>query len=175
MVTRVRWPPGTKPPPNRVEIVNRHKAGKAHTKRLLTKARAFLEALELVGVELCVTLTGDEEIQSLNREWRRKDKPTDVLSFPGGEPAVRVSGEPEVLGDIVISLDTTKRQAKEESRTVAEELDRYLAHGLLHLLGHDHHQKKEAALMGSLEEHLLGGTGMVTDALGAPKKKRRAR
>jgi len=81
--------------------------------------------------EVSVLLTNDREIHRLNREWRGKDKPTDVLSFallddPAAPPA-------PLLGDLVISIDMTRRQAKEYGVPVGEELLRLLIHGLLHL------------------------------------------
>ena len=65
------------------------------------------------------------------------------------------------MGDIIVSLDTTARAAKEFDRPVGDELERYLAHGLLHLLGHDHHAPSEARRMASAEALLLGAEGMV--------------
>ena len=120
-----------------------------------------MAALSISGAELSVALVGDEAIRRLNREWRRLDRPTDVLSFPAGEAPPGARG-PTVLGDIVVSLDTTARAAREFHRPVGEELDRYLAHGLLHLLGHDHPRPVEAKRMAAAEARLLGAEGMVS-------------
>ena len=65
------------------------------------------------------------------------------------------------LGDVILSLDTARRQARAHRRTLAGELDLYLAHGLLHLLGHDHHRRRDAERMAALEARLLGRPGMV--------------
>jgi probable rRNA maturation factor len=111
-------------------------------------------------VALAVTLTTDRRIRALNRRWRQEDHATDVLSFPGGPPPPGWPG-PLVLGDIVISLDTARRQAKQQKRRLGEELDRYLIHGVLHLLGHDHHARGPAERMAALEDRLLGAPGMV--------------
>ncbi|HEY1909041.1 MAG TPA: rRNA maturation RNase YbeY, partial [Myxococcaceae bacterium] len=108
--------------------------------RLRRSAARFLDTLDLDDVELSVLLTTDAGIQDLNRRWRRKNRPTDVLSFPAGAPAPGSTG-PFHLGDIILSLDTARRQARAHRRSLADELDLYLAHGLLHLLGHDHHRR----------------------------------
>ncbi len=125
---------------------------------LRRKSNAFLKKLQLQDCELSVTLVGDAEIQKLNRAWRKKDKATDVLSFPAGDWP---GGGVRPLGDVVISLATTRRAAKDYGHTVAQEMTRYLAHGLLHLLGHDHLKKGEAVKMQQAEAALLGGPGML--------------
>lgn len=152
---------------NRVRIGAAGEAAKALSPWVRRRARDFLAALELDGCELSVSLVSDARIRRLNREWRKKDKATDVLSFPlhaplpaGGAPGSK--GQPLVpLGDIVISTDTARRQAREYHRTLREEVERYLAHGLLHLLGHDHHQPAQRRRMAKEEGRLLGGAGML--------------
>jgi probable rRNA maturation factor len=128
--------------------------------QLRRSATRFLDVLDLDRVELSVLLTTDAAIRVLNRQWRRKDRPTDVLSFPAGEPPPGSTG-PRHLGDIILSLDTARRQARAHRRSLADELDLYLAHGLLHLLGHDHHRRADAERMATLEARLLGRPGMV--------------
>ena len=97
----------------------------------------MLASLLMRDVELSVLLCDDETIHALNRDYRGMDKPTDVLSFSMREGEF---GElhPELLGDVVISLETARRQAAEHGRTIAQEVTYLLAHGLLHLLGYDH-------------------------------------
>ncbi|NPA41903.1 MAG: rRNA maturation RNase YbeY [Aquificae bacterium] len=102
-------------------------------------ARRILEALGLENTELSVLITNDEHIRELNRTYRGKDKPTDVLSFPIGEKV----GDRLILGDVVISLDTAKRQAQELGHTLEEEVKRLLIHGVIHLLGYDHERGGE--------------------------------
>ncbi len=126
--------------------------------------------MDLRGVALAVTLTTDVRIRTLNRRWRQKDHATDVLSFPGGPPPPGWPG-PLVLGDVVISLDTARRVATRERRLLREELDRYLTHGLLHLLGHDHHRPVAARRMAALEDRLLGSHGMVRSAVSSPRRR----
>ena len=150
---------------SRVDVRSEHPAGARRVAPLRRSALRFLRALHLSGVELSVLLTTDSAIRELNRTWRRKDRPTDVLSFPSGEPPGGPAG-PRQLGDVILSLDTARRQARAHGRTLASELDLYLAHGLLHLLGHDHHRPAEARRMGALEARLLRGPGMVHGTLG---------
>jgi probable rRNA maturation factor len=103
--------------------------------KLLSKiAHRALEVLGLNKAELSIVLVSDAQIRRLNKLYRNKDKPTDVLSFPIGE---KVNGW-LILGDIVISVDTARRQAKEFGYSLEEELKRLLVHGLVHLLGYDH-------------------------------------
>ena len=138
----------------------------AHLARL---ARRYLRALGLDGCELSLSVVTDRDIRIINRQWRRKDQPTDVLSFPAGDQPLP-PGTLRPLGDVVISLETARARAREEGRPVRAELARYLAHGLLHLLGHDHHRPDEARRMARAERKLLGEVGMVEAALGKPRR-----
>jgi probable rRNA maturation factor len=93
--------------------------------------------------EVSLRLTGDAAIHELNRDYRAKDKPTDVLAFAQREgPGADV--HPELLGDLVISVDTARRQAK---RGLAQELLHLASHGLCHLLGYDHRDDEEERVM----------------------------
>jgi probable rRNA maturation factor len=148
------------PKRNQVDVFVEHPDAGRFTRRLEARARKLLSELELRSVALAVTLTDDRRIRALNRRWRQKNHATDVLSFPGGPPPPGWPG-PLVLGDIVISLDTTRRAAKREGRGVFDELERYLVHGLLHLLGHEHERPGPARRMAALEDRLLGMDGMV--------------
>ena len=141
-----------------------HRRGARLEGLLRTQAHRFLEALGLKRVELSVSLVTDARIRALNRRFRKKDKATDVLSFPAGEsPAAR--GAPRPLGDVVLSLDTAERVAKSLRRPVESELCRYLAHGILHLLGHDHLKPAEARRMRALENRLLGEDGLLPEGV----------
>jgi probable rRNA maturation factor len=106
------------------------------------RAERMLTALGLEDRELSVLLCDDATIRALNRQWRKKDRPTDVLAFPLDE-----RGAISALGDVVISLDTARRQAKQARRAIVEEVTMLLAHGLLHLLGMDHRTVTEERLM----------------------------
>ncbi len=127
-----------------------------------TRAERMLEALRMKEAELSILLCDDRTIHELNRSYRRRDKPTDVLAFAmrEGEGAKL---HPHMLGDIVISIDTARRQAKEHDRSVIAEVTFLLAHGLLHLLGYDH---KTAA-----EERRMRARSDVLCAAAAPKNR----
>jgi len=110
---------------------------------LQKRAERMLDVLDLSGVELSVALVGDETIRQLNAEWRKKDKPTDVLSFPMLDDASALAtsnGDPgaRMIGDVIISTPTATRQAKERRATLADEIGVLLSHGVLHLFGFDH-------------------------------------
>ncbi|MEM6554851.1 MAG: rRNA maturation RNase YbeY [Pseudomonadota bacterium] len=103
--------------------------------------------------EVSVLLTDDSEIQSLNRQWRDKDRPTDVLSFPA-DPV-----DAPFLGDIAVALGVTQSDADARDLTLPQHLSHLLIHGLLHLLGHDHKDDTEAAEMEALEIEALASLG----------------
>ncbi len=108
--------------------------------------------------ELSLELTGDGRMRRLNREYRKKDRSTDVLAFPIREAVIPGGSCPEthMLGDVVISLPTAVCQAKEAGRSVDEELAILLVHGILHLCGYDHERNpREAARMLRREHALL--------------------
>ncbi|WP_224370849.1 rRNA maturation RNase YbeY [Hyalangium versicolor] len=170
-LAHVEAPEKEAPAANEVTVQVAHAQGEAFARPLASLGRTYLERLELHGCELSLSLVGDRAIRRLNRTWRKKDKATDVLSFPAGDLPRGTPG-PRQLGDVVISLDTAKRQAKEYGRTLEAEMSRYLAHGILHLLGHDHEKPSEARKMAALEEKLLGEGGMVADAVRAGRARR---
>src|SRR4051812_36948212 len=95
------------------------------------RAEKMLQHLALSGVELSIALVDDPTIRALNRDYRRKDKPTDVLAFPLQAPDSPASG---LLGDVIVSIETARRQARSRRRPLLGELTMLLAHGLLHLL-----------------------------------------
>ncbi|MBC5823652.1 MAG: rRNA maturation RNase YbeY [Candidatus Eremiobacteraeota bacterium] len=101
--------------------------------------------------DLTIVLAGDGFIRKLNRRYRRQDRATDVLSFEIG--AGCAAGEP--FGDVVISVETARRQAKQYDADVRTEMLRLLVHGTLHLCGYDHKGRTEAARMGALTSRLL--------------------
>jgi probable rRNA maturation factor len=103
---------------------------------LARKARIVLDAIGLGGSELSLRLVRDPEIRALNRDYRGRDRATDVLSFSLREG--EFGDVTEAIGDVVISLDTAARQAEEHGFTVGEEVERLLVHGILHLAGFDH-------------------------------------
>jgi probable rRNA maturation factor len=106
--------------------------------------------LESSGEEICILFTDDIEIQSLNRDYRAKDKPTDVLSFPLEKDGY--------LGDIAISMQTARRQAKEFGAHLRDELLRLIIHGVLHIEGFEYEgvSRSEAQKMRRKEKQLYG-------------------
>jgi rRNA maturation RNase YbeY len=100
-------------------------------------ARRLLRALDEHQAELGIALVDDAEMQELNRVYRHRDRPTDVLAFAARE-GQRVPGDEEVLGDVVISLETALRQARQRGHSAAVEVRTLLTHGVLHLAGYDH-------------------------------------
>ena len=124
---------------------------------------ATLRQVELTfpkGAELSVLIGNDDTLQSLNREWRDKDKPTNVLSFPANDIKV---GEPAgiLLGDIAISLETARREAGLETDKFDNHLSHLIVHGFLHLFGYDHEIDEEADLMEGLERKVLAELGIA--------------
>lgn len=107
------------------------------------------------SAELSVVLTNDACIRELNEKHRRKAKPTDVLSFPMDEEGAGPSGVGRLLGDVVISLDTAARQARQRRRPLLSEVTHLLAHGILHLVGHDHRTDAEERKMNAAAAKLI--------------------
>lgn len=115
-------------------------------------AAAGIEPVD--SVELSLVFTDDASIQKLNAEWRGKDKPTNVLSFPAfpiapGDPL------PPMLGDIVLAFETVLREAELEQKPLENHITHLIIHGLLHLLGYDHEDDDEAEEMEALERQAL--------------------
>ena len=117
-------------------------------------AHAVLTYLNLQEAELSILLCDDAMIHPLNRDYRGKDKPTDVLSFAQREGEFAFVDD-NLLGDVIISMDTTIRQAKERTHSVETELRVLLVHGILHLLGYDHIEDAEADIMEAKEREIL--------------------
>lgn len=113
---------------------------------LRERAARMLDAIGKPEAELSVLLCDDSQIHELNRDYRQKDQPTDVLAFAmdegEGASAILPDGR-EVLGDVVISVDTARRQALESGHSLAHEVTVLLAHGVLHLIGYDHQTPEE--------------------------------
>ncbi len=131
---------------NEINIV----APRGYRRFLKELADKILAVSERAPAEIGITLTSDDEIRKLNREYRGKDKPTDVLSFPIDE---RIDGI-WIGGDIVISIDRAKEQAKGDLK---DEIKRLVVHGFVHLMGYDHELgEEEAILFEKIERSILG-------------------
>jgi probable rRNA maturation factor len=137
-----------------VEIVRRHGGKNFSTRKLKTAALRILQLVEQDESELSVALIGNAEMRKLNARFRNKDYPTDVLSFPVEEG---LPGPVRLLGDVIISVDKARQQAKERGRSLGEEIIALLIHGILHLLGYDHERSaKDARIMTRLEKKIYG-------------------
>ncbi|MGM7635605.1 rRNA maturation RNase YbeY [Bacillus sp. Hm123] len=119
-----------------------------------------------VGSEVSITLTDNERIQEINRDYRDKDQPTDVISFAleeMGEEEVAITGAtdlPRILGDIIISVPRAKEQAEEYDHSFERELGFLVVHGLLHLLGYDHMTEEEEKVMFAKQREILAEYGL---------------
>jgi len=121
--------------------------------RLVAGVAAALEAEVDLGeavVTATLALSSDPHVRDLNRTHRGQDKPTNVLSFPA--PAIeRAAGEPDFLGDVVVGVETLKREAADEGKTLADHFQHLVLHGLLHLAGYDHENEDDAREMEAVE------------------------
>ncbi len=117
-------------------------------------------------VELSVRLTGDETVRALNAEWRGKDKPTNVLSFPmlseDDLKTTKVAGPELLLGDIIVARGVCEREAADKGLSFEQHATHLLVHGTLHLLGYDHHEEDEAADMEAREIRALARLGIAS-------------
>ena len=118
----------------------------------------LMAAVDEADSSLSLSFVRDPEIRELNRLHRGKDVATDVLSFPL-EPDADAEVE-RLIGDVVVSLDTALRQAREYDATLQAEVRRLLIHGILHLLGHDHMEPDEREVMEAEERRLASVIGM---------------
>jgi probable rRNA maturation factor len=118
--------------------------------------------------ELSIVLADDALLRQLNRDFRGKDKPTNVLSFPAGMNGVPVP----LLGDVIIAHQTTAGEAVAQGKSVADHLSHLVVHGVLHLLGYDHEKASDARRMERLETGILAGLGIGDPYRLAPRMKR---
>jgi rRNA maturation RNase YbeY len=132
-----------------VEIAHLGAGKKLPSRRLGKIAEAILTIVGQSEAELSLALIGNAEMKKLNAQYRRKDYPTDVLSFPleGKLPSTN-----RLLGEVIISVEMARQQAKKRGRTTDEEMVTLLIHGIVHLLGYDHERSaKDARVMKRLE------------------------
>ena len=132
--------------------------------RAIEAAASHVDA-DTGDAELAIMLTDDAGIQTLNKNWRGIDKPTNVLSFPAVQPPSGVEPDdtdtPRMLGDIAIAYQTTRREADEEDKTFENHLSHLAVHGFLHLVGYDHEKDGEAEAMEALEREILAQLGIA--------------
>ena len=130
----------------------------------LTPFASLAQAAPLV--EIAVRLTDDAEVQTLNRDFRGKDKPTNVLSFPQVQDdlleGLANSDDGEILlGDIVLARETCAREAEEKAISIADHATHLIVHGTLHLVGYDHGDEASAGAMEALEVKALASLGIA--------------
>ena len=135
-----------------VEIVRRDGGKKVSVRKVKTLATKILQVLDKAELELSIALIGNAEMRKLNAEFRNKDYATDVLSFPIED---KWPGTAHLAGDVIISVDKARQQARERQRSLDEEMTMLLIHGVLHLLGYDHERSaKDARTMQRLEKKI---------------------
>ena len=134
-----------------VVLLDRQRRRRLPAARLRRVLRGAAAVLRVRG-EVSLVLAGDGLLRRLNRDYRGQDRPTDVLSFPGG-------GGEAGLGDVVISVETAERNARAGGRTLPQELDVLALHGFLHVLGHDH--ETDDGAMDRLEGRLRKRLGLA--------------
>jgi len=153
--------------------------GRALRRRALTAFLAKAALAAGVSGSVAVLLASDAEIRRLNRQFRHKDKPTDVLSFPAAEPG---QSREHTAGDLAISVPTAQRQAQESGHSLFIELQVLILHGLLHLAGYDHETddgqmaRRETTLRrrfgleaGLIERSIRGHSSPVRPKRGGPR------
>ena len=134
------------------KVLIRKEKGKLPVKWIKDLVNKLLDLQGLKGIEVSLYFTDDDTIRELNKTYRGKNKATDVLSFIFDEPA----GHYRLLGEIVISVDTARKQAKEIGHSLEEEIKRLVVHGFVHLLGYDHELGgEEERKFKELEDKLL--------------------
>lgn len=126
------------------------------------KCRLLAEAPGAADWELGILFADDAMARRLNREYRRMDKPTNVLSFPGVLPVpAGAAGVPLALGDVILARETIVAEARAQAKTVADHVSHLVVHGVFHLLGYDHEAAGAAAEMEGLETEALAALGIA--------------
>ena len=120
---------------------------------------------------MAIFLLDNAAIRELNRQWRKKDKPTNVLSFPlaADDAPPPAPGEPRHLGDVVLAREIIATEARAQSKTLGDHFTHLVVHGVLHLLGHDHTNNAEAKRMEGLEIAILAKLGVANPYLTAAR------
>lgn len=138
----------------KISIINSQDAVKLNSGEIKRIAADALGAVGEKEAELSVYLVDDSEMRRLNFHYRNVDRPTDVLAFSmrEGEP---LEGAEGILGDVVISAQTALRQARRYRKSLKDELNLYLVHGILHLIGYDDNSARARKKMEKLQEEIL--------------------
>lgn len=145
-----------------IEIIRQSGGTQPSTARLRNHTAAMLRSLGLPRAALSIVLCNDRQIQAYNKKYLRHDRPTDVMAFSQLEEDSALpegSGGP-FLGDILISLQTARRQAREYGTSFEYEVFFYLCHGILHILGFDDRTARERGRMHQIQEQILDEAGI---------------
>ena len=143
-----------------VNINNEECATALNMEQFEKDAQKILTLLGYQDFDLGILLTDNQAIQSFNRDFRSKDEPTDILSFPfhpdlqPGEKIIVESEDDKNVGDLIISLEYIKELCEQENKTINEHLKTLLCHGICHLLGYDHYTESSDAIMREKESWL---------------------
>ena len=136
--------------------------------RAAFKAAERPEILDGAPAEMSLVLADDALVQTLNRDYRDKDKPTNVLSFAllddlddTDDVLARDEGMPILIGDVILAFETVQREAREQGKSVGDHLTHLVIHGVLHLLGYDHQSDPDADRMEKLETSILARMGIA--------------
>ena len=149
-----------------VDIIDDNNLVEDSTKDMLLKlleCAAEYENIDTEITEMSLSFVGKEEIQEINRDYRGKDVPTDVISFAYHETEDFNIGPYDTLGDIIISLERVEEQASEYNHSFEREFYYVLTHGILHILGYDHIEEDDKKLMREREEAILSSFGYTRD------------
>ncbi len=139
--------------------IHRHDARwTGYTAVVRKAANAALQSENITNSNVTIVLSNDGETQTLNAHYRGKNKPTNVLSFPDGDADETGAQQ---LGDIIVSVETITREAAEQGKEFAHHLTHLVIHGILHLLGYDHENARDAKAMESREIALLAAMGIA--------------
>ena len=144
-----------------ITIINRLRKISIDAKKIEQKIKKMLDYLDYGDFDIGVFFTTNATIKKYNNQYRKKNKATDILSFPfhtelkAGEKPQILSTEDKNLGDIIISLEYAKKDATCEKRSLEQRLDVLLAHGICHLLGYDHKENDDYKKMHIKENELL--------------------
>ena len=143
------------------EVINEYKE-QVDTKKLKELIDKVVKRFSLEKAEFNIILVDNEYIHKLNKEYRHIDRETDVITF-ALEDNMDIKLDIRILGDIYISIDKAKSQAKEYGHSFLRELSFLTVHGILHLLGYDHQTKKEEKVMFDIQDEILNEAGIRRD------------
>jgi rRNA maturation RNase YbeY len=144
-----------------ITLTNKIRKIKINERKLKADATSILKALGYPDFDLGILITNNKTIREYNRDFRKKDKPTDVLSFPfypslkAGERIKATSPDGKNLGDLIFSLEYIKKAAVEWDQSLEERLQVLLVHGICHLLGYDHIEDEDYKVMQAQENKIL--------------------